>query len=178
MKKRSIAFIFIVLIFGLFFSCNSKFDDLNYPGSIDKKKSEKPTASVLEENKQITISWNSHKNAHDYELYKDTSYDGAFTEKIYSGTNLSYKDSAINDNRFYFYKVKAVSDIVTYEPSDAATGLYSSTACAIKNTSMAGAPEMHKDVTCTVPFFTFYDTRDVKKAVSSYYCYTGDSSGL
>ncbi len=176
MLEKILKLFSFLLVLLIFYTCESKYTELSYPAYIENKKSSKPNASIFEFDKQITISWKIHKDADEYELYKDTNYNGSFTEKIYTGKNLSFVDTLINDNRFYYYKIKAVGELVNYQLSDTATGLYSSCANSILNTTRQNAMLLNLDQDYTLPVFTFFNNSDVRRTTCCFFYFAGDNN--
>ncbi len=58
----------------------------------------------------ITISWNSVKNADDYSLFREESATGTFINEIYSGNQLSFTDTNLEENKLYYYKIQAINE--------------------------------------------------------------------
>ena len=70
-----------------------------------KKPEIKVKASGYE---SLKISWSKVTGAKKYYIYRASSKSGEY-KKIASTTKLSYSDKKINQNKTYYYKVRAVS---------------------------------------------------------------------
>jgi fibronectin type 3 domain-containing protein len=68
----------------------------------------------------ITISWTSVQYADSYRLLRDTSSSGTFSQIVYEGAALSFKDTTVAVNALYYYKLMAIN---TYGDSQSATPL-------------------------------------------------------
>lgn len=76
----------------------------------------------------ISVSWGKISGAKNYKVYRATSKTGTY-KRVITTSKTSYKDKKIDQNRYYYYKVKAVS-------SSAASG-YSSVKSAKINTKVS-----------------------------------------
>ncbi len=61
-------------------------------------------------NSSLSLSWTAPTGAVSYNIYRDTSITGSFTNKVASGlTTTSYTDSGLSSGTTYYYEVEAVN---------------------------------------------------------------------
>jgi hypothetical protein len=78
-----------------------------------------PTASSL------SASWNSASGASSYQLFRDTSAGGSFSDKVYDSGDPSFVDTGLAASTTYYYKVQATNASGSSALSDAASGMTS-----------------------------------------------------
>ena len=66
-----------------------------------------PAASVTGSTSNVKISWTAPAGASKYEVYRATSKSGNYT-KLKTTSSLSYTDSSITKNKYYYYKVRGI----------------------------------------------------------------------
>ena len=67
-----------------------------------------PTVTIKNDNKSLTLSYDKVDNAVKYIIFKSTNSDKGYKE-IKTTTDNKYKDTKVDYNKTYYYKVKAVS---------------------------------------------------------------------
>ncbi|MBE6741457.1 MAG: hypothetical protein E7570_04050 [Ruminococcaceae bacterium] len=69
----------------------------------------KPSPTLSQKSKTVTVKWKKITNATNYEIYRATKKDGTYTKiKTVSSKTLSYKDAKRTKGKTYYYKVRAV----------------------------------------------------------------------
>ena len=111
-KTRKIVFLValsVILCAGVAFSAISNVtgSDNSYVASASQLSA--PSISVKASGYEgLSISWKSVSGAKSYQVYRSTSESGTF-KKVATTSKKSYLDKKINQNEYYYYKVKAVA---------------------------------------------------------------------
>lgn len=73
-------------------------------------KLSKPSVSVISSKTGVTVKWGKVKGAKGYEVYRAQSINGPYS-KIISTSSLSVKDTSLEKNKSYYFKVRAYRTI-------------------------------------------------------------------
>ncbi|MBR1763621.1 MAG: right-handed parallel beta-helix repeat-containing protein [Eubacterium sp.] len=83
----------------------------------------KPSPSLSQKSKTVTIKWKKVSNATGYEIYRATSKSGSYSKlATVSSKTLSYKNKSLKKGKTYYYKVRAVrkmNSVTSYSPYSA-----------------------------------------------------------
>jgi hypothetical protein len=98
MKK----FVWLLTLIG--FSCTSSlYDSLGMKDIYPDSKA--PVAASFAVENGVSLSWQADPAADSYRVYRDTAPDGDFTLKVYEGEGLSFTDTGLTADQFYYYKL-------------------------------------------------------------------------
>jgi hypothetical protein len=70
----------------------------------------------------LTVSWDSASGASSYQLFRDPSASGSFTDQVYDSNGTSFVDTGLSASTAYYYKVQATNASGASALSAAASG--------------------------------------------------------
>lgn len=115
---KTIIFLTITL---LFMSCAADFySALNRADYVPVTT--KPVVKSFATENAMVICWEDDPGAHEYCLYKDVT-PGSFSKLIYRGSDLSFTDTNVDDNTFYYYKLAKIKGETEFDKSSYTCGV-------------------------------------------------------
>jgi asparagine N-glycosylation enzyme membrane subunit Stt3 len=106
------------------FSCSNDFLSLGQKEDVMPFVTS-PTVRSFETEYDIKIEWQLDKGADEYILYRDVSADGSYSEIVYNGSGLSYYDTSIQSEKFYYYKLAKKQGYKEFDKSKYVPGILS-----------------------------------------------------
>jgi hypothetical protein len=117
--------ILIIIVSALsIFSCSSDFLALGQKENVLPHVTA-PMVKSFENETSIKVSWDLDKGADEYVLYRDEAADGSFSEAVYDGKDLSYVDTEITTEKFYYYKLSKKQGYKEFDKSKYVPGILS-----------------------------------------------------
>ena len=116
---KTIIFLTITL---LFMSCAADFYSALNRADYVPVTTKPVVKSFATENAMVTC-WEDDPGAHEYCLYKSVTPGGSFSKLIYRGSDLSFTDTNVDDNTFYYYKLAKVKGTTEFEKSSYTYGV-------------------------------------------------------
>jgi hypothetical protein len=120
MKKYCVLMAFVIFVF----SCSNDFLSLGQKEDVMPQVTA-PVVKSFENENDISIEWDYDKGADEYILYRDEAADGAFSEILYSGKGLSFKDNILETEKFYYYKLAKKQGYKEFDKSKYVPGILS-----------------------------------------------------
>jgi hypothetical protein len=104
MKKIVSGLVFLIILFSIYNCNDALLENLEKPNR--NPFNDAPIVYSFETSSSLRILWREDAAADEYLLYRDTSLLGDFTTCVYSGNATGITDQNLNENRWYYYKLK------------------------------------------------------------------------
>jgi hypothetical protein len=133
---------------------------------------ETPVAKSFLEERVIFLQWSEDVGAESYKLYRDLTPLGAFSECIYEGSDLSYKDENLTAETRYFYKLAKKKGTYEYDKSDYSFGVAASSIrdSFEENDTRKDSIQLMNDTTANIYYYEDGNGKTISDI--DWYCYT------
>jgi hypothetical protein len=145
---------YCLILFPLLLSCTSSlFNELELKEIYPETSS--PAVSSLTVENGITINWKADPASNSYLVYRDTSLNGSFNTLVYEGKDLSFIDTGLQADQFYYYKLAKKQGWKEFSKSHAVTGYASNVRRDYyeDNNSRDKATKLGDSMTCSLFYF-------------------------
>jgi hypothetical protein len=145
---------YCLILFPLLLSCTSSlFNELEMKEIYPETSS--PVVSSLTVENGITVNWNADPASDSYLVYRDISLNGSFNTLVYEGKDLSFIDTGLQADQFYYYKLAKKQGWKEFSKSHAVTGYASNVRRDYyeDNNSRERATRIPKSISCSIYYF-------------------------